>query len=94
VEVAARSGWEPGPKNRVVGKEENVSDSLCGGRGCNFGGKLKEAHFSLLPSFVSTTGFRELFYPPKLISKAWCLFGLPAPWAKNRYFRVVMMKVS
>jgi hypothetical protein len=52
------------------GKEENVSGSLCGGRGCSFVGKLKEAHFSLLPSFVSTTGFRELFGPPKLIFKA------------------------
>jgi hypothetical protein len=66
-----------------VGKEEDVSGSLCGGRGCNFGGKLKEAHFSLLPSFVSTTGFRELFDPPKLVSKAWCLFGLLASWAKK-----------
>jgi hypothetical protein len=24
-------GWEPGPKNRVVGKEEKVSGSFCGG---------------------------------------------------------------
>jgi hypothetical protein len=42
-------GWQPRPKIRVAGKEENISGSLCGGRACNFGGKLKEAHFSLLP---------------------------------------------
>jgi hypothetical protein len=74
-EEGGGGGWQPRPKIRVAGKEENISGSLCGGRACNFGGKLKEAHFSLLP--VSTMGFRKLFGHPKLIFKAWCLFVLP-----------------
>jgi hypothetical protein len=32
-------GWQPRPKIRVAGKEENILGSLCGGRACNFGGK-------------------------------------------------------
>jgi hypothetical protein len=78
-EEGGGGGWQPRPKIRVAGKEENISGSLCGGRACNFGGKLKEAHFSLLP--VSTMGFRKLFGHPKLIFKAWCLFVLPTSWA-------------
>jgi hypothetical protein len=52
----------------------SCSGSLCGGRGCNFGGKLMEAHFSLLPNFVCMMGFLWLFGTPKLVSKALCLF--------------------
>jgi hypothetical protein len=70
-------GWEPGPKNRVAGKEENISGSIYGGIRCNFDRKLKEAHFSLFLSFISMMGFHELLGTSKLIFKTGGLFWLP-----------------
>jgi hypothetical protein len=45
---AEGGGWEPGPKNRVAGKKENVSGSFYGVIRYNFGGKMKKTHFLLL----------------------------------------------
>jgi hypothetical protein len=45
-----------------VGKEENILGSLCGGRGCSFVGKLKEAYFSLLPASYLRQTFRSFLF--------------------------------